>query len=224
MQIGPFSVNGDREEPEKRVVDFVFSTESDLQGDETIVDSASGNIFTTRQQVRTLQPDGFVVDDIITLVADYLWQERSGGDSVYFTPYFSRKSLQFSKELSRGFVVDGLSKKGLGVKRFDNYIPTCKMVRHLFGWLMSERNRHKLRIHIFQSYLQIFIPMHDNKHWFLLVVRVDLQIAEIWDSLGCTRRRKNHCKTIVRDDHLENSKSSITRCVLSDLYVFCAHG
>ncbi|KAL6180872.1 hypothetical protein ACLB2K_047531 [Fragaria x ananassa] len=171
VKIGPFVVNGDRSESEKRVVLFVYDTSTNLKLDETIVDSASGCIYTTRNSVRTLGPDGFVEDGIITLFADYLWQEQRGVGSVYFTPYFSRKTKQFSKEISEGHVVDGLSTKGLGVKRFDNDIPTCKM---------------------------IFIPMNDTKHWFLLVVRIDLQVAEIWDSLGCSRRRKNQCKTILQ--------------------------
>lgn len=200
MKIGPFVVNGDRSESEKRVVLFVYDTSTNLQLDETIVDSASGCIYTTRNSVRTLGPDGFVEDGIITLFADYLWQEQRGVGSVYFTPYFSRKTKQFSKEISEGHVVDGLSTKGLGVKRFDNDIPTCKMVSHYFDSPNSKTNKHKeLRILIFQSYLQIFIPMNDTKHWFLLVVRIDLQVAEIWDSLGCSKRRKNQCKTIVSD-------------------------
>ncbi|KAL6125039.1 hypothetical protein ACLB2K_077547 [Fragaria x ananassa] len=32
----------------------------------------------------------------------------------------------------------------------------------------------------------------------MLVVRPDVQIAEVWDSLGCSRRLKNQCKTILQ--------------------------
>ncbi|KAL6179134.1 hypothetical protein ACLB2K_050650 [Fragaria x ananassa] len=143
----------------------------DLQLSETIIDSASGGIFTTRNFVRTFRPNGFVNDDIMTLVADYLWQERRGGDSFYFTTYFCWKTMQYSKELSLGHCYNGVSTKELGVRRFDNDIPTCK---------------------------KIFIPMHDIKHWYMLVVRPDVQIAEMWDSLGCSRRQKNQCKTLEK--------------------------
>ncbi|KAL6209124.1 hypothetical protein ACLB2K_020067 [Fragaria x ananassa] len=45
---------------------------------------------------------------------------------------------------------------------------------------------------------KMFIPIHDEDHWYLFVVRIDNETGEYWDSYGDKKSRKDHCKEILK--------------------------
>ncbi|KAL6125487.1 hypothetical protein ACLB2K_073544 [Fragaria x ananassa] len=82
INIGSFRVYGDGDVIDKGVVTNVCDPCSAQELVEKIVLSTSGDIWATRKHIKTLQPNQWVVDDVINMFSNYLNQEQNERDKT----------------------------------------------------------------------------------------------------------------------------------------------
>ncbi|XP_062006848.1 calmodulin-binding transcription activator 3-like [Rosa rugosa] len=172
-QIGVFTLKVLRPTYDCELLSFIF-TKSTLPDDQSYILVKTNTNFLTRHMVWSLQPDGWLGGDVIDVFAEYLWL-GSSKHHFYFPTLFSQKvDIDIGGRSKTDMDPTEFAKctrKVFGLKKFDEHISQCK---------------------------KIFVPLHDVNHWYLLVVHIDSQVAEIWDSLNHTPGRFNRCQHVLK--------------------------
>lgn len=121
-RIGAFTLKKHRPEADIELLNFVF-----VQGDTEKVIVRSENHWCTKEMVQTLKPEGWLLGDIITLFADYLWLgQAKSKENCYFSTYCASKVVNYSginKGDGEEFVES--MRKLLGLRIFQKYMCGC---------------------------------------------------------------------------------------------------
>ncbi|KAL6129114.1 hypothetical protein ACLB2K_072467 [Fragaria x ananassa] len=117
INIGSFRVYGDGDVIDKGVVTNVCDPCSAQELVEKIVLSTTGDIWATRKHIKTLQPNQWVVDDVINMFSNYLNQEQNERDktprSHFLDTCFAQKIQSHLEGVSEGLLTGFPSKRSL---------------------------------------------------------------------------------------------------------------
>lgn len=176
VTVGPFTLKQTLSPCNTKIINFLFGGMpfTDVQNSESVANE--GGITLSRGDLSCLAPNQLVSSDVINLWAEYL--SAAGLESWYFPTLFVESATVNTGQVpTKEWTADTISK--------------CRLQRFLPRILDCTR---------------IFIPMYDcpGKHWYLLVVRPLVKLAEIWDShvdKNSADRRK--CFAVAALTHLD---------------------
>ncbi|KAL6198205.1 hypothetical protein ACLB2K_027997 [Fragaria x ananassa] len=135
INIGSFRVYGDGDVIDKGVVTNVCDPCSAQELVEKIVLSTTGDIWATRKHIKTLQPNQWVVDDVINMFSNYLNQEQNERDktprSHFLDTCFAQKIQSHLEGVSEGLLTGFPSKRSLGMRPLQKTIVQCDKLQVL---------------------------------------------------------------------------------------------
>lgn len=154
QRVGLYSLMGDFSAHDSQILNFLFTTKHLTKDESSELVARYVDFSITREQILCLAPLKYLSEYVINICGEYLYDNVSS--SWFFPTCFGERAKDYIGQMPLQVWID-------------DTVRICRLRR------FQGRMKHCAKI---------FIPLHDDpgKHWFLLVVHLPHNQAELWDS------------------------------------------